>query len=73
MEKRVKVILIVIMCIVSLVLLDTIQAKLFNSTPIFKVTVNYNGGTLYQKHKGILVDRYVYTNGNKQTVFKWEK
>ena len=28
---------------------------------------------LYQKHKGILVDTYVYSDGSQVTAFKWEK
>ena len=43
-----------------------------------KIVEDYNGGDLYQKHlyqkhKGILVDTYVYSDGSQVTAFKWEK
>ena len=43
-----------------------------------KIVEDYNGGDLYQKHlyqkhKGILVDTYVYGDGSQVTAFKWEK
>lgn len=72
MKKNVKIILIVLGILIGVVLIDTIQAKAFNNKPVLKIVENYNGGTLYQKHKGIFVDTYVFTNETKTTIFKWE-
>lgn len=73
MNKNVKIILIVLGILIGIVLVDTLQAKFFDNKPILKIVENYNGGNLYQKHKGVLVYTYVYTDGKKETVFKWEK
>ncbi len=58
---------------IGIMILDTIQSKVFNRNPLFKINENYNGGNLYQKKKGILVDTYVCIEQSKKTVFKWEK
>ncbi len=73
MKKNVKTILIVLGALISLVSIDTIQTKLFNNKPILKIVEDYNGGDLYQKHKGVLVDTYVFTDGTQEAVFKWKK
>lgn len=73
MKKSVKIILIILGVLVGIVLIDTIQAKVFDNNPILKIVENYNGGELYQKHKGIMVDTYIRTDGTKTTIFKWEK
>lgn len=73
MKKIIKIFLLIFSILIILLLIDTVQAILFNNRPIFKIVEDYNGGTLYRKDKGILVDTYTCTNGIKQTVFKWEK
>ena len=73
MNKSVKIVLIILGILIGIVLVDTCQAKIFDNKPVLKIVEDYNGGNLYQKHKGILIDTYVYTNGTKETVFKWEK
>lgn len=73
MNKTVKTILIVFGVFIVFLLIDTFQSKLFNNKPILKIVEDYNDGVLYQKHKGIFIDTYVFTDGNKETVFKWEK
>ena len=73
MKKTVKIIVIILGVLILLLLIDTTQAKVFDNKPIIKVVEDYNGGNLYQKHKGVLVDTYVYTDGEQKTVFKWEK
>ncbi len=72
MKKNVKIILIVLGILIGIVLVDTLQAKFFDNKPILKIVEDYNGGDLYQKHKGVLVNTYIYTDGKKETVFKWE-
>ena len=75
---RLKKAMLIILANLSIVLIDTAQAKIFNNKPVIKIVEDYNGGDLYQKHlyqkhKGILVDTYVYSDGSQVTAFKWEK
>lgn len=56
--------------IVVIILLDSIQALAFDNSPILKIRDYYNGGDLYCKDKGILVDTYCRVNGQKDTVIK---
>ena len=71
MKKNIKIALIIIGILVSIILLDTLQAKVFDNKPIIKIVEYYDGGNLYQKHKGILVDTYVYTDGSQKAFYKW--
>lgn len=73
MKSKVKIILIVICILIGIILLDTIQAVIFNNNPILKIREDYNGGSLYYIDKGILVKAYQYTDGKKDVVFRWEK
>ena len=73
MNKKEKILLIVICIIMSIMLLDTIQAKVFNNSPLLKIREDYNGGSLYYIDNGILVNSYQYKNGKKDVVFRWEK
>lgn len=73
MKSKVKNILIVICILIGIILLDTIQAVIFNNNPILKIREDYNGGSLYYIDKGILVKAYQYTDGKKDVVFRWEK
>lgn len=68
-----KKIITIILIVLSLIILDTIQAQAFNNTPFIKITEDYNGGSIYQKHKGILINTYICTNGTKKTIPKWQK
>lgn len=58
MKKKMKIPLMVFCVLAALVLIDTLQAKALNRAPILKAVEDYNGGDLYQKHKGILA-RYL--------------
>ena len=73
MKSKVKIILIVICILIVIILLDTIQALIFNNNPILKIREDYNGGSLYYIDKGILVKAYQYIDGKKDVVFRWEK
>ena len=72
MKKIVKFIGILIIIAVVVILVDTIQAKVFDNSPVLKVTENNDGGSLDRIDKGIFVDTYVFADGEKHTVFKWE-
>lgn len=69
-KKKIKIILIIIGIIVGIILLDSLQAFVFDNNPIIKIKEYYNGGNLYYKGKGILVDTYNCSNGEKDTVIK---
>ena len=66
-----KKILIIIIIIVGIIILDTIQAKTFDNKPVIKVVEDFNDGHVYQKHKGIFVSTYVYTDGSQKAYFNW--
>ena len=70
MKKNLKIILITVIVLISIVLLDTLQALIFENNPIIKIKEYYNGGDLNYKSKGILVDTYNCTNGEKDTQLK---
>ena len=65
--------MIILIVLFAVLIIDTVQAKIFNNRPLFKVVEDYNGGNLAQKDSGVLVYTYVYADGTKKTVFRWEK
>ena len=69
---KIKRTILIILVVLSIVLIDTVQAKIFNNRPVISIVDDYNGGDLYQKSKGLLVDTYIYTAGSQDTIFKWE-
>ena len=71
--KVIKIILMILAVFLIAILIDTVQAKIFNNRPIIRITKKYNGGNLYQKDNGALVYTYVFSDGTKKTVFRWEK
>ena len=70
MKKSIKTILIIIVSILGIIILDSIQALIFDNNPIIKINEYYNGGDLNYKSKGILVDTINCTNGKKDAVLK---
>ena len=72
MKKSVKVILIILIVLVIIILADTMQAKVFDNNPLIKIRYNRDGGNIDYVDKGIFVYTYVFTNGEKVTVFRWE-
>ena len=58
---KIKRTILIILVVLSIVLIDTVQAKIFNNRPVISIVEDYNGGDLYQKSKGLLVDTYIYT------------
>lgn len=65
-----KITFVIIGIIVVIILLDSLQALAFDNSPILKIRDYYNGGLLYCKDRGILVDTYCGGNGQKDTVIK---
>lgn len=70
MKKELKRVVIIISVIIGIILLDSVQAFVFDNNPIIKIKEYYNGGNLHYKSKGILVDTINCTNGKKDTVIK---
>ena len=64
MKKYIKKILIVIAVIIGIILLDSIQALVFDNNPIIGIE------TRGMKREGILVDTYHFGNGKHDTVIK---
>ena len=65
-----KKLLLVIGIVIGIILLDSLQALVFDNSPILKIREYYNGGDLYYKDIGLLVDTYCGTNGIKDTTIK---
>ena len=72
MKKSVKICVIVFV-IVFLVIIDTIQARILDNRPIIKIVQDYNGSDVLKRDNGIFVYTYNFNNGDRVTVFKWEK
>ena len=73
MKKVIKIILIIFVIFFTVILIDTAQAKILDNSPIIKIRYNRDGGNVDYVDKGILTYTYVFTNGEKVTVFRWEK
>ena len=73
MKKGIKIFLIIFAILAIAVLADTIQAKAFDNNPLIKIRYSHDGGNVDYVDKGIFVYTYVFTNGEKVTVFRWEK
>ena len=73
MKKGIKIFLIIFVILAIAVLADTMQAKIFDNNPLIKIRYNRDGGNVDYIDKGIFVYTYVFTNGEKVTVYRWEK
>ena len=70
MRKYIKIATITVAVAFVILLADTAQALIFDNSPLFKIREYYNGGDLNYRDKGLLVDTFCGTNGNKDTVLK---
>lgn len=70
MKKVIKKASIVIGIVVAVLVLDSIQALVFDNSPLIKVRKYYDGGDLHYKDGGLLVETFCGTNGKKDTVIK---
>ncbi len=70
--KTRKIILIIIVCIIFAVLLDSVCAKIFNSSPLLHVRKYYNNENIRYVDNGLLVKHYEYSNLKKLTIFVWQ-
>ncbi len=58
--------------IIAFIIIDTVHAKIKNTSPVLKIIEFYDGGTLYKKIK-VFIDTYTCTDRTVHTMFKWEK
>ena len=73
MKKVLKIILIVLGVLVGIVAFDTLQAKIFNNSPILKIRENLDGGSTDYIDKGLFVNHYHCNNDEKVTTWKGTK
>lgn len=70
MKKSLKITLIILSIIIGIIVLDTIQALVFNNSPIIKIRENIDGGSADYIDKGLFVNHYYCLNNEEKTVFK---
>ena len=73
MKKGLKITLIILGALVGVILLDTLQAKIFDNSPLLKIRDNLDGGTIDYIDKGIFVNHYHCNNNEKVTTWKGTK
>ena len=73
MKKYVKIILIIIGILLIFLVIDTLQAKLLNNSPLIKISKNIDGSNLDRLDVGILTKTYYCVEDTKKTIFKWEE
>ena len=73
MKKGLKITLIVLLVLIGIIAIDTIQAVVFNNSPLLKIRDNLDGGTLDYIDKGIFVNHYHCNNNEKVTTWKGTK
>ena len=73
MKKGLKIALIVIGVLVGIIILDTLQAKFLDNSPLLKIRDNLDGGALDYIDKGLFVNHYNCNNKEKVTTWKGVK
>ena len=73
MKKNLKITLIVLGVLIGVILLDTLQAKIFDNSPILKIRDNLDGGNIDYIDKGLFVNHYHCNNNEKATIWKGTK
>ena len=73
MKKGLKSTLIVLGVLVGIIALDTLQAKIFDNSPLLKIRDNLDGGSLDYIDKGIFVNHYHCNNNENVTIWKKTK
>ena len=69
MKKSLKITLIVLGVLVGIVALDTLQAKIFDNSPLLKIRENLDGGSTDYIDKGIFVNHYHCNNNENVTIW----
>ena len=69
MKKYLKKIFKILGFIILIIFLDTIQALIFDNSPVFKIRIKNEGNLTFIDH-GLLVDTYHCKNNKKDTIIK---
>ncbi len=70
MQKGIKITLIILSFLIGIVLLDTLQAKIFNNSPLLKIRQYYDEEKNYYIDKGLFVNHYYCSEKEEKTLFK---
>ena len=71
MKKNLKITIIIVVILIGIVLIDSVQALIFNNSPIIKIRTDASNG--FYVDKGILVNHYNCSENNKKSVLKTTK
>lgn len=70
MKKGLKITFIILGVALGIIVLDTLQALLFDNSPIFKIREYYDGSSTNYIDKGLFVNHYHCVNKEEKTLFK---
>ena len=73
MRKGLKITLIVLGILTLVIVLDTMQAKIFNNSPFIKIRKDFKDGYVQYVDRGLLVNHYYCKNKEEKTVWKSSK
>ncbi len=73
MKKVLKITLIVIGIIMGIILIDTLQAIIFDNSPLLKIRDNFDAGSIDYIDKGLFVNHYHCINDENVTTWKKTK
>ena len=73
MKKGLKITLIVLGILAGIIVFDTIQAKVFDNSPLLKTRDYFDGESVYYIDKGIFVNHYHCNSNEKVTTWKKTK
>ena len=73
MKKSLKITLIVLGVLVGIIVFDTLQAIVFDTSPFIKIRKNFKDGYMEYMDKGLLVNHYHCNNNEKVTTWKGVK
>lgn len=73
MKKGLKITFIVLGVLLGIVVLDTLQAKFFDNSPLIKIRKDFKDGYVQYMDKGIFVNHYYCKNREENTTWKGTK
>ena len=73
MKKKIKIFLIVLGVLLGIIALDTLQAIIFDNSPLLKIRDNFNISSIDYIDKGIFVNHYHCSDNEKVTTWKKTK
>ncbi len=73
MKKSLKITLIFLGILIGIIVLDTLQAKILDNSPLIKIRKEFKDGYVQYMDKGILVNHYYCINKEEKTIWKSTK